>query len=763
MTAKGAPDASAKRDDDEPRREGRLELPGTQEDRRAEAILLHAGAMAKLGAWWIDVSDEKNLDTNPLRWSDEVYRIFGFEPKEVEPSNALFFAHVHPDDKPRVVEAVSRALAERRPYTLQHRIVTRGGEEKIVLERAEARYDEAGKLVLLVGAVQDVTEQVRAQEALRESEERARRQLAEIEAIYTNAPVGLCIFDRDLRWVRLNERIAEVDGVPLEAHLGKTPRELLPEVGEQTEAALRKILETGEALDLEFTATNPAKPGVTRSWEERWVPIKDDGGRVIGVSVAMLEVTQRKRAEERVAFLARFPEEDPNPVLRLSLDAAVLYANEAARTSELGVAPGREAPAQIAELARRAVREGTRIKTEVKLAAAVFLMTVVPIGEEVSVFAQDITALKEAEEALREVNRRKDDFIATLSHELRNPLAPIRNSAYVLEYADPSGEQASRARSVIQRQAEHLTRLVDDLLDVTRVASGKIELRRARVDLREIVSRAGDDLRAVLHDRGVALRTDYPEASVWADADATRIAQVVGNLLHNAGKFSRRGDEVALSLMARGGTAEIRVRDTGAGIDPALLPHVFDRFVQGKRTLAMTEGGLGLGLALVKGIAELHGGNVSVESLGTDRGAEFIVRLPLAPATATQSATDRAARRAASSRRVLVVDDNTDAAHSLADLIGLLGHRVDVAYDGPSAIAKARADPPEVVLCDIGLPGMSGYEVAQALRTLGAGATRLIALSGYAQPEDVKKALDAGFDAHLAKPPSLDDIERLLA
>jgi signal transduction histidine kinase len=219
-----------------------------------------------------------------------------------------------------------------------------------------------------------------------------------------------------------------------------------------------------------------------------------------------------------------------------------------------------------------------------------------------------------------------------LSHELRNPLAPIRNSIWILRHGTGAPEQVDRAQRVIERQTEHLTRLVDDLLDVTRIARGRIELRRARVDLAEVVARAAEDFRTVMRDREVAFDVALPSGRLWAEADPTRVTQIVGNLLHNASKFTRRGDAVSLSLAESGGAAVLRVRDTGAGIEPALLPAVFEPFVQGERTLARTEGGLGLGLALVKAIAELHGGSARADSAGKGQGAEFVVTLPLAVA-----------------------------------------------------------------------------------------------------------------------------------
>jgi PAS domain S-box-containing protein len=389
-------------------------------------------------------------------------------------------------------------------------------------------------------------------------------------------------------------------------------------------------------------------------------------------------------------------------------------------------------------------------------------------GGGIAVFFRDVSDRRRAEAALQRANarlveadRHKDEFLGILSHELRNPLAPIWNSIYILDHAEPGGEQARRAREVIARQAGHLGRLVDDLLDVTRIANGKVDLRRTRLELGELVRRTGEDHRALLEQHGVTLELALPDAPVWVDGDLTRLAQVVGNLLQNAAKFTATGGRVTLSLVTAGGEAEIRVRDTGTGIEPALLEQVFEPFTQGAQGLARTAGGLGLGLALVKGLAALHGGRVAARSDGPGQGTEFVVTLPVASAAGTGEAVSRLPR-AAAGRRVLVVDDNPDAAESLAQLVELFGHRAEVAFDGPSAIQKIRAGAPDVVLCDIGLPGMSGYEVARAVRAEDGGAVRLVAVSGYAQPEDLRAAAEAGFDRHIAKPPSPDELARLL-
>jgi PAS domain S-box-containing protein len=361
-----------------------------------------------------------------------------------------------------------------------------------------------------------------------------------------------------------------------------------------------------------------------------------------------------------------------------------------------------------------------------------------------------------------EADRRKGEFLAVLSHELRNPLAPIRNSLYLLDHAPPGSERAARAREIIHRQTNHLTRLIDDLLDVTRISRGKIELQRQSIDVREVVRRACDDHRTSFMQRGLALGAEISGEPVWIDADETRIAQAVGNLLHNAGKFGREGGFVTVSVNMAGGQAEIRVRDDGIGIGPELLPRVFEPFVQGDECLARTRGGLGLGLALVKGLVELHGGSVQAHSDGPGRGAEFTIALPLGHAGAEQRPAVAAAYDDRQ-WRVLVIDDNRDETATLHDALDLSGHHVEVAHDGAEGLEKARAFKPDVVLCDIGLPGMDGYEVARAMRGDPAlAAAKLVAVTGYARPEDVLAAREAGFDQHMAKPASIPDLERVV-
>jgi len=383
--------------------------------------------------------------------------------------------------------------------------------------------------------------------------------------------------------------------------------------------------------------------------------------------------------------------------------------------------------------------------------------------------ASDITRRKLGEEALRDAyrelaagDRRKNDFLAVLSHELRNPLAPIQNSIYLLERAAPGSPQTLRAREVLKRQTAYLTRLVDDLLDVTRISHGKVTLRSARLDLREVVRKTAEDLRWLFKESTIELRVDPPAEALWVDGDATRIAQVLGNLLSNAVKFTPAGGSVNVHLGQADGRAVLSVRDTGQGMDPAQVERMFQPFAQGAQGSARSQGGLGLGLALVKGFVELHGGSVSASSPGPGQGSEFVVTFPLAE-NAPQPQLSAPAT-AGSSRLVLIIEDNLDGGDSLAQALELSGHRARVARDGRSGLDLAREIRPDVIFCDIGLPDIDGFEVARAIRNDEAlSGVRLIALTGYAQAEDLAHATEAGFDAHVAKPADLEKVYRLLS
>jgi PAS domain S-box-containing protein len=370
--------------------------------------------------------------------------------------------------------------------------------------------------------------------------------------------------------------------------------------------------------------------------------------------------------------------------------------------------------------------------------------------------------LELTERALRDADRRKDEFLATLSHELRNPLAPIRNSVFVLGRAAPGSEAASRAQVIIDRQVTHLTRLIDDLLDVTRIARGKVQLQLEHLDLGALLRRTLEDHKNSFDELGVQLRSEITGAPSWVCVDSARLVQIISNLLANALKFTSRGGEVRIQLQPGAGSIVLSVADTGAGIPPEVLSHVFEPFAQAPQTLDRARGGLGLGLAMVKGLVELHGGTVSIRSGGLGMGTEVRVSLPIVAEPVVRQPVPAAPLRR--KLRVLVIEDNLDASDTLQLALTLNGHEVRSAADGVRGLELAAEFDPEVVICDIGLPGMDGYEVARAFRARDRLRYKyLVALTGYAQPEDVQRARDAGFDRHLAKPTNLDKLEQLLS
>lgn len=388
---------------------------------------------------------------------------------------------------------------------------------------------------------------------------------------------------------------------------------------------------------------------------------------------------------------------------------------------------------------------------------------------------------------IQQEDERKNQFLAMLAHELRNPLAPIRNAVHVLKRAGTPEPMLIQARDMIDRQVTHMARLVDDLLDMSRLARGKIYLRKERIDLTGLVRDTIADYRSLLAESGLDLRVDLPDSPLYVEGDATRLAQVLGNVLHNASKFTDRGGAVSVRVaidgeIGRQGEEEmpddgsrsprlpvsssvlLSVRDTGIGMDRTMLERVFDTFSQADSSLDRSRGGLGLGLALVRGLVHLHGGDVAADSGGPGQGTEIAIRLPL-------SATDRPpepvrveVEPTATVNRVLVIEDNPDTAESMRMLFAMTGHTVAIAHAGPAGLELARTFQPQVVVCDIGLPGgMDGYAVARAIRRDPALAgIRLIALSGYGQEEDRRRSREAGFDVHLVKPVDFGDLCRLL-
>ena len=367
-------------------------------------------------------------------------------------------------------------------------------------------------------------------------------------------------------------------------------------------------------------------------------------------------------------------------------------------------------------------------------------------------------------ERLQDADRRKDEFLAMLAHELRNPLAPIQNGLEIMRLAADEAEVVAEMREVMARQVRHLSRLVDDLLDVARITRGKAQLHLQPTDLKEILAEAIEVSRPLIEARRQRLTVTQPGHPVYVAADPLRMTQVVGNLLNNAAKYGNEQGKIELCLEnGAGNDAVIRVRDTGVGIPPEMLSKVFELFAQVDRSLDRSQGGLGIGLTLVRSLVEMHGGTVAADSEGPGRGSEFVVRLPAIAAPDADNAADGDGERTIERRRVLVVDDNVDAAHSLATLLRLIGHDVQTEHDGRKVQEAVAAFHPDVVLLDIGLPGLDGYAVARLLRSRPSDEPLLlIALTGYGQAEDRAASRAAGFDHHLTKPVDFAVLRQLL-
>ncbi|MGH8494760.1 MAG: hybrid sensor histidine kinase/response regulator [Gammaproteobacteria bacterium] len=509
-----------------------------------------------------------------------------------------------------------------------------------------------------------------AHRRLRESERLASDRLAQLEAMYDSAPIGLAYYDTNLHYVRINDRLAAINGKRPEEHIGKSLEEILPrEIVDQVVPSYRHVLDTGETITgLEVTGETAGRPGVTRSWLVNCCPARDVSGSILGLCVTVEDFTDRIRAQE----------------------------------------------------------------------------------------------------SLMESDRRKNEFLAILGHELRNPLAGIANGIRLIASPDRDKVTADWTVAMMKAQVEQLTSLLDDLLDVTRIAQGKITLNRRRVRIEPVLRRAVESARPLIDEMAHQLDIDFygaPDACVYADP--TRVEQIFSNLLTNAAKYTSKGGQISLKAGIDGEDVLVRVVDNGIGIPKERLESIFDAFTQ-IRSESAGQGGLGIGLTLVRQLTALHGGQVTVHSDGPGRGSEFMVRLALATETPARQVADPTGKAGACpdpGLRVLVVDDNVDAAQSLSMLLEMQGGcRTETAFDGASALEAARSFQPDALVLDIKLPDMSGYRVAQLLR--GDAELRdalLIALSGFGHQEATQASRAAGFDHHLTKPVSVAELLDVLA
>jgi len=620
--------------------------------RQSEQRLTEAQQIAHIGSWELDLAGGAAV------WSDETYRLRGYEPGGVEPCLVNFLSRIHPQDRAKVEAEI---LASQRradgAYGVEYRVVLPDGGERLIDGRGRVVFDGGGRPLRLVGTSLDITrERKRGEQDLAES--RAR-----LACVVESAMDAIIAVDERQHIVLFNAAAEKMFRCPAEEACGQSVARFIPERFRQA--------------DIE---------GIFRAC-----------GEPAGMEDALNGL--RSDGEE-------FPVE-------FSIAKA-----------EVG---------------------GSRLYT---------------------VILRDITERKRAEQAVRDADRRKDEFLAMLAHELRNPLAPIRTAVQLLRKPGADGgSQAEWCRDVIDRQVRHLASMLDDLLDVARIMQGKITLKTGCVSLGELVERALETSHPLIGARQQAMHVTLPERMPWLEGDPLRLAQVLSNLLNNAAKYTPEGGRIALDAVVEEACVVVRVCDSGVGIAAELLPHVFDLFTQADRSLAHAKGGLGIGLALVRKLVELHGGSVAAASAGLGQGSEFTVRLPLfALADEPVPLASAAAMPATSKLRILVVDDYADTALTLAWLLREAGHEVETADCGVKTLRLAAEFSPQAVVLDIGLPDLDGYEVAQRLRRLPE--TRqalLVAVSGYGRMDDRKRSQAAGFDHHLLKPVDLQVLFALLA
>ena len=677
-----------------------------------------------------------------------------------------------------------------------------------------------------------------AQEVMRVNERVANERLAQLNTIYASAPVGLCFVDRDLRYVSINNALAELSGKSPDYFIGKTVREAVPELADAVEAHYRRVIETGQpVIDEEVQGTHPILRKEPSHWLCSYYPVHNDAGELLGVNVAVRDVTRRKQAEADTLFLL-----DLGEGIRFAADAdELLWAVAVALGEHLkasrcgfveidtdrdrltvqrdyhphvpslvgsypltalnsGVIEAAASSGQIIAIAdihndeRTAqdskayqkygarglvlsplLRDGSLVSAlvvatseahewserEITLANIVAERTWLAVEK----LRLDMT-LRESDAALRDADRRKDEFLATLAHELRNPLSLIRNVSTLQNTPGSPEPDPHWGQDIIERQVNYLTRLTDDLFDVSRITRDKLILQKEPVNLGDVIRAAVESSRPLIDQRQHDLAITMSQHSIYVEADRVRLSQVFMNLLNNAAKYTPNNGHIWLNVEQAGDTVVVRVKDTGIGLAAENLPHLFELFYQVDRSFTRAEGGLGLGLTLVHRLVEMHDGHVEVRSDGVNRGSEFIVHLPALPEHSIADRYEPAHGNGAVSRphrRILVADDFPQSAEILARLLRQDGNEVQIAQNGIEAVEAAAEFQPDVAVLDLAMPKLNGYDAARLIREQPWGKRIfLIALSGWGHQLDRQRTKEAGFDAHLTKPAKYETLAEVL-
>jgi PAS domain S-box-containing protein len=739
----------------------------------AEERMRLASKAAGVTAWDID------LVAGTIKYSDDAKQLFGYDrlPEKyftIPEASEL----IHPEDRDWVKQAGDRAIKEAGTFSAECRTETAMGRYLWIKIDGTVIRDAQGAPVRFVGIVQNIDDRKRAEEALRMSEERLRRAI-EIET------VGIIFFKTDGSITDANDAFLRMSGYGRE-DLAKrvlrwdemTPREWMP----HSLKAIEEFKSMGRTI--------PYEKEYMRKDGSRWWALfaatrlsKDEGVEFI------IDITETKRAEEKL----RENEErfrtmaDSSPIMiwvtdpagrmefvnRIYLDFFGISGDQAAAFDWRQIIHPDDREAYVAAFTT-AVRERLPFQARARVkrhdgqwrwleSRGNAIMDSVGRMTGYIGSSPDITDIVESQEALRDADRRKDEFLATLAHELRNPLAPIRNSIHILRLSEDSSPAAERIYETMERQITHMVRLVDDLLEVSRITRGKIELRKERVEFAAVVRSAVETSKPLIEESRHRLTLSIPPEPLTLDADSVRLAQVFANLLNNAAKYTDPGGEIWLTARREDNNVAVSVRDSGVGIPAEMLPRIFDMFTQVDRSAPRAQGGLGIGLTLVRMLVQMHGGSVAAASEGVGKGSEFVVRLPLAVASDSRPRPEQPLSKMLSACRILVVDDNRPAADTLGMLLKLIGAEVHVVYDGPTALRVLENYQPTTVLLDLGMPGMNGYEVAHRIRHHPKlQDVTLIALSGWGQEEDLQRSRSAGFDHHLTKPVGIKDLQLVL-
>lgn len=743
--------------------------------RRSEERLRLATQTGKVGVWDWDVA------TNRISWTGSLYQIHGITPDQFQGRVEDVAQLYHPDDRAAVMAAVQRALAGEEDYEIEFRSVRPDGSIVWLYTNAEVVFED-GKPVRMVGATLDITNRKQTEIALRESEERFAKSFnaSPLVLVLTSLASG--------KLVEVNETFCRLTGYSREEAIGHTTLELglwVKLADRDDELALVDVL--GGVRDREyrfrkrdgseFVGLLSAERVLIRGEPHALTVIQDITDRSLALR-ALHASEERMRLALRGANAGTWVYNADTKAAYWSAEFRSLFGFGPNVPCSLDVLIERVHPedrVRTRDQFRQMLRSGDgEFRQEFRIVhpslGLRWMLTLGRVDREDGIvnchgISLDISRLKLVEDELRVQDQRKNEFLATLAHELRNPLAPIRNGLEILRLTHASGEMAQQARGMMERQLRQMVRLIDDLLDLSRISRGKIELKREHVELAAIVQSALEISRPLIEQAGHQLTIELSSETLFVDADATRLAQVFANLLNNAAKYTNNGGHIRVLVRRDGDSALVAVRDDGIGIPADMLPKVFDMFTQVDRSLEKAQGGLGIGLSIAKQLIEMHGGSIEANSAGLGRGSEFRVRLSLAqPSTMDGDLHQIDATDArVTGLRILVADDNIDAADSLAMMLRINGNEVRTARDGIEAVEVAQSFLPHVVLLDIGMPRLNGYDACRRLRLIdGLSRCLVVATTGWGQDDDIQRSREAGFDHHLVKPVEARVLEELL-